>query len=67
MGLKVKKEKKKNLAHHGIIKLIVSDALRSLKHAILWVYFLNMDLQSFEDSQEEIREEDKKKGKNLKQ
>jgi hypothetical protein len=62
MSLKVQKGKQDFLAHHGLIKLIVSDALRSLKHNILWEYFINMDLQAFEEAQETMSEEDRKKG-----
>jgi hypothetical protein len=51
MSLKVQKGKHEFLAHHGLIKLIVSDSLRSLKHIILWEDFINMDLQAFEEAQ----------------
>jgi hypothetical protein len=49
MSLKVKKGKHEFLAYDGLIKLIVSDALGSLKHKILWVYLINMDQQAFEE------------------
>jgi hypothetical protein len=62
MSLKVKKGKQEFLAHHGLIKLIVSYSLRSLKHKILWEDFINMDLQAFEEAHAAMSEEDKKKG-----
>jgi hypothetical protein len=62
MSLKVQRGKQEFLAHHGLIKMIVSDALRSLRHIILWEYFINMDRQAFEEVQEAMSEEEKKKG-----
>jgi hypothetical protein len=62
MSLKVQRGKQEFLAHHGLIKLIVSDALRSLRNKILWEYFINMDKQSFEEVQTTMSEEENKKG-----
>jgi hypothetical protein len=62
MSLKVQKGKQEFLAHHGLIKLIVSDSLRQLKHIILWEDFINMDLQAFEEAQATMSEEERKKG-----
>jgi hypothetical protein len=62
MSLKVQKEKNYFLAHHGLIKLIISYSLRQLKHKILWEDFINMDLHAFEEAQVAMSEEDRKKG-----
>jgi len=43
MSLKVHRGKQEFLAHHGLIKMKISDALRSLRKRILWEYFINMD------------------------
>jgi hypothetical protein len=42
--------------------MIVLDFLRSLRHKILWEYFINMDLQAFVEAPETMSEKDKKKG-----
>ena len=62
MSLKVQKGKHEFLAHNGLIKLIVSDSLRQLKHIILFAYFINIDMQAFEEAQATMSEEERKKG-----
>ena len=62
MSLKVQRGKKEFIAHPGLIKLIVSYSLRSLKHRIIWAYFINMDIQYFEQVQEAMSEEERNKG-----
>jgi len=43
MNIKVQEGKHTQLSHHGIIKLILEDALRNLKVPILWSTFVDMD------------------------
>jgi len=61
MSTKVKKGKFDLLAHHGLIHLMVSDALRNLKHIILWEYFVDMDEQAFLEVQEDMSQEKKER------
>ena len=35
------------MAHHGLIKLIVNDALRRLKLPVSWASFIDMDREAF--------------------
>jgi hypothetical protein len=62
MSLKVQRGKQEFLEHHGLIKMIVFDALRSLKHRILWSYFINMHKQYFKEVHEAMSEEERNKG-----
>jgi len=62
MSLKLQRAKQEFLAHHSLIKLIVYDALRSLKHRVMWVDFINMEKQAFEEVHEAMSEEERNKG-----
>jgi hypothetical protein len=61
MSAKVKRGKHEFLAHHGLIKLIVSYAMRNMKHRILWVDFLDMDKKYFLEIQEEMMQQSQEK------
>ena len=43
---RVREEKHQHLAHHGLIKLIVKDALNKLKIHFLWSSFIYMDKET---------------------
>jgi len=45
MSLKFQEEKHQKLSHHGIIKLILEDALSQLKVPIKWSTFRDMDIE----------------------
>jgi len=47
MSEKVKEGKHKLLAHHGLIKLTMEDALSQMRIPILWSTFRYMDRESF--------------------
>lgn len=44
----------KYLANHGLIKLIVIDALEGLQHPISYTNLVDMDRQAFIEAQEEL-------------
>jgi hypothetical protein len=62
MSLKVQRGKHEFLAHDGVINMVVSYALRRLKHRIIWVDFINMDTQYFDELLEARSEEERNKG-----
>lgn len=39
--------KHQHIAHHGLIKLIVMDDINHLKYPMLWVDFVDMDMEVF--------------------
>lgn len=47
----MKEGKQQQLAHHGLIKLIVKDALNRLRVLVLWSTFKDMDREAFLDTQ----------------
>jgi hypothetical protein len=57
MSTKVKGGKKEALAHHGLIKLIVYEALGNLKHKVSWEYFVDMERKAFLEAQEAMKEQ----------
>jgi hypothetical protein len=57
MSTKVKGGKKDTLAHHGLIKLIVYEALGNLKYKVPSEDFVDMDKWAFLDAQESMREQ----------
>jgi hypothetical protein len=62
MSLKVQRGKQEFLPHQGLIKMLVSNALRILKHRILWEYFINMKKQYFKEVHASMSEEERNKG-----
>jgi hypothetical protein len=69
MSTKVKRGKQEFLVHHGLIKLIVSNSLRKLRHRDPCVDFVDMEKQDFLEMQVEMmqlsqeKEEEEKVGK----
>ena len=47
MSHKVRQRKYHHLAHHGLIKLIMNDALRRLNLPVSWSSFIDMDREAF--------------------
>lgn len=47
MSHKVRQRKYQHLAHHGLIKLIVNDALRRRNLPVSWSSFIDMDREAF--------------------
>lgn len=51
MRQKVREGKHQHISHHGLIKIIVMDALSHLKNPVLWAEFLEMDREAFIETQ----------------
>jgi len=51
MSQKVREGKHQHLGHHGLIKLIIVDALNKLKIPIIWSKFIDMDRDALIDTQ----------------
>lgn len=51
MSQKVKEGQQQHLGHHGLIKIVVEDALNKLRVPILWSTFKDMDREAFLDTQ----------------
>lgn len=47
LSQKVRKGKHQHLGHHGLIKMIVVDALNELRIHVLWFNFIDMDREVF--------------------
>ena len=45
MSIKVQEGKHQQLAHHGLIKLILEDALQNLRFPIAWTTFADMQME----------------------
>jgi len=52
MSQKVREGNHQHIAHHGLIKLIVKDSLSHLRNPILWIDFLDMDMEVFIETQD---------------
>ena len=48
------------------MNMIIFDSLRSLKHRIMWEYFINIDKQDFEEVHTTMSEEERNKGEETK-
>jgi len=51
MSQKVREGKHQHLAHHGLIKLIVVDALNHSRFPVIWSKFVDMDRETFIETQ----------------
>jgi len=51
MSQKVRKGKNQHLGHHALIKMIAVDALNKLRIHVLWSKFMDMDRETFIDTQ----------------
>lgn len=47
MSNKVRQIKYQHLAHNGLIKVTMNDALRRFKLPVYWFYFIDMDREAF--------------------
>ena len=51
MSQKVREGKHQHIGHHGLIKVIVVNALNKLRIHVLWSKFIDMDREAFIDTQ----------------
>jgi len=66
MRTKVEYGKHNYMAHHGLIKLIITNALVELQHSIPSVDFIDMDKKTFLEDHVELSKWHKRSSKNEK-